>query len=389
MKFKKEILLLLISSSITIILSVLLGEIYVFFKNKSNWATKGAEHDRELGWVLTSNNSFKTNGRISTINSMGFRSPEIDLNQKHIVIVGDSVAFGSGIGDKETLSYQLAKNLKEFQVLNFSVPGYSVDQYYLTLKKHINKTNPALVVVVIFTGNDMQETRKDNLFGIGKPWFEILGNSIKVVNKSLPRYSCTNILSRSWTIRILRLENLAREICQNNEYDVMNAIKQMEKILLKIKKLVSSKNASLLFILSPTIYDYYQEGLNCSSEENLDDCLSMRKNMQNLLLTQVKNNRNKNAKVSLKIVDGIKVFRDMSWVLQNIFKNLNLPHLDMIKLNIKLRRNVINDYNGADPFHLSSIGNHHLAKLIQTSITINGEQIFIKQNLRESIINNQ
>ena len=61
----------------------------------------------------------------------------------------------------------------------------------------------------------------------------------------------------------------------------------------------------------------------------------------------------------------------------------------MIKLNIKLRRNVINDYNGADPFHLSSIGNHHLAKLIQTSITINGEQIFIKQNLRESIINNQ
>ena len=40
MKFKNEILLLLISSSIAIILSVLLGEIYVFLKNKSNWATK-------------------------------------------------------------------------------------------------------------------------------------------------------------------------------------------------------------------------------------------------------------------------------------------------------------------------------------------------------------
>ena len=32
MKFKNEILLLLISSSITIMLSVLLGEIYVFLK---------------------------------------------------------------------------------------------------------------------------------------------------------------------------------------------------------------------------------------------------------------------------------------------------------------------------------------------------------------------
>ena len=146
----------------------------------------------------------------------------------------------------------------------------------------------------------------------------------------------------------------------------------MEKILLKINKLVSSKNASLLFVLSPTIYDYYQEGLNCSSKENLDGCLTMRKNMQNLLLAQVKNTRNKNAKVSFKIADGIKVFRDMSWVLQNIFKNINLPHLDMISLNIKLRRNIIDDYNGADPFHLSSIGNRHLAELIQTSITVKG-----------------
>ena len=132
-----------------------------------------------------------------------------------------------------------------------------------------------------------------------------------------------------------------------------------------------------------------QEGLNCSSKENLDDCLSMRRNMQQLLLTQVKNIRNKNAKVSFKTVDGIKVFRDMSLVFQNIFKNLNLAYLDMINLNIKLRRDVIADYNGADPFHLSYIGNRHLAGLIQNSIKIEGEQISIKQNLRESIISNQ
>jgi lysophospholipase L1-like esterase len=389
MKFKKEILLLFISSSIAIIFSVLLGEIYVFFKNKSNWATKGAKHDKELGWVLTSNNSFKTNGKISTINSMGFRSPEIDLNQKHIVILGDSVAFGSGIGDKETLSSQLAKQLKEFQVLNFSVPGYSVDQYYLTLKKHINKTNPALVVVVIFTGNDIQETRKDNLFGIGKPWFKISGKNIKVVNKSLPRYSCTNFLSRSWAIRTLGLENLAGEICKNNEYGGSKAIMQMEKILLKINKLVSSKNASLLFILSPTIYDYYQEGLNCYSEKKTDDCLIMRKSMQKLLLAQVKKTREQHAKNSFKMVEGIKVFRDMSLVIQSIFKNLNLPHLDMITLNKKLRRNVVKDYNGEDPFHLSSVGNGHLAKLIQTSIIVNGKQVSIRQNLLKSIISNQ
>ena len=146
-------------------------------------------------------------------------------------------------------------------------------------------------MVVIFTGNDIQETRKDNLFGIGKPWFEIKGSSMKVINDSLPRYSCTNLLSRSWTIGVLGLKNLAGKICKNNKYDGMNSILQMEKILLKIDKLVSSKNASLLFILSPTIYDYYQEGFNnwnCSSAENPKDCSTARKNMQKLLLTNVK-----------------------------------------------------------------------------------------------------
>jgi len=111
--------------------------------------------------------------------------------------------------------------------------------------------------------------------------------------------------------------------------------------------------------------------------------------MQQLLLTQVKNTSNKNANVSFKIVDSIKVFRDMSLIIQNIFKNLNLAHLDMINLNIKLRRDVKDDYNGADPFHLSPTGNRHLAELIKTSIKVEGEQISIKQNLRKSIISNQ
>jgi hypothetical protein len=388
MKLKKTLNLIILTSIATIFLMATL-EIYVLFKNKFNWATTGGKHDSELGWVLAPNNSFKTNGRISTINSLGFRSPEIDSNQKHIIVVGDSVSFGAGLGDKETLSYQLGKQLKEFQVLNFSVPGYGVGQYYLTLKKHINKTNPALVVVVIFTGNDLQETRKDNLFGIGKPWIKIKDNSIKVVNKSSPRFSCTNLLSRSWTIRALRLENLTRKICKSNAYDIISAQLQMVKILLKINKLVSSKNASLLFILSPTIYDYYQEGLNCSGKENLTNCLSTRKNMQKLLLNQVKKTRMNHAKDSFKIVDGIKVFRDMSLLFKNIFNQVNLPHLDLLALNMKLGRDVITDYNGANPFHFSLTGTSHLAELIQTSIKVKGEQISIKQNFHESIISNQ
>ena len=381
MKFKKEILLLLISSIFAIIFTVVLGEFYVWIKNKSNWVTKGARHDKEFGWVLTPNNTFETHGQISTISSLGFRSPEIDSNRKHVIIVGDSVAFGLGLSDKETVSHYLAKQLKEFQVLNFSVPGYSVDQYYLTLKKHINKTNPALVVVVIFTGNDIQETRKDNIFGIGKPWFEVKGSIMKVINDSTSRYSCTNLLSRSWTVGILGLKSLVGEICKNKKYSGTNAMVQMEKILLKIDNLVSSKNASLLFILSPTIYDYYQEGLdnwNCSSAENSNACFTLRNNMQKILLTKVKEIHKNQRKESFRNVDGVKVFRDMSLGIKKIIQKLGLPHLDMVTLNTKLQRDVINDYNVPDPFHLSSTGNLHLTEAIRASIKINGEKISLE-----------
>ena len=126
---------------------------------------------------------------------------EIDLNQKHIVIVGDSVAFGSGIHDKETLSYQLAKELKEFQVLNFSVPGYSIDQYYLTLKKHINKTNPALIVVVIFTGKDLQLLMFDK-----RMWFNMANGARNCHPTFSSAYFCWNFLPKQ-----LIIEELIRE----------------------------------------------------------------------------------------------------------------------------------------------------------------------------------
>ena len=386
MKIKKEVALLLISSSFAIIFTVLLGELYVWFKNKPNWTTNGAKHDKEFGWVLTPNNTFETHGQISTINSLGFRSPEIDSNRKHVIIAGDSVAFGLGLSDKETLSHILAKQLKEFQVLDFSVPGYSVDQYYLTLKKHINKTNPVLVVVVIFTGNDIEETRKDNIFGIGKPWFKIKGSSMKVINDSTSRFSCTNLLSRSWTVGILGLKNLVGKICKNNEYHGTNAIIQMEKILLKIEKLASSKKAGLLFVLSPTIYDYYQEGLNCSSQESQDACLILRKNMQKMLLTKAKSIRKNNKNDLFRTIPGIKAFRTMSLSIKKTIQKLSLPHLDMLTLNTKLKRDIIKDYNGADPFHLSSAGNHHLTEVIRNSIKVNGEKISLDLNRLDRFI---
>lgn len=369
------------SSVIAIILSVAFGELYAFIKNKHNWVLPGAKHDSEFGWVLIPNNVFELNGRIRSTNSIGFRSPEIDSERKHVIVVGDSVAFGLGLNDDETPSYYLGKNLEGFQVLNFSVPGYSVDQYYLTLKKYIAKTNPALVVVVIFSGNDFEETRKDNLFGIGKPWIKSEGDRLQIISDTLPRFSCTNLVSRSWTLGVLRLSHWVEKICGSNEYDYMDSKLQMVSILKKINQLVSSRNSSLLFVLSPTIYDYYEEAKSfCPNFGNSDDCLVLRKTMKDLLRDQTKKAIDKNSKNLFRIAEGMDVFTQSLNVLRNIFRETNLPWIDLLSFNVKRRLDITKHYNGSDPFHFSSMGSRHIAEVILHAMKIDGGKILFERN---------
>ena len=160
----------------------------------------------------------------------------------------------------------------------------------------------------------------------------------------------------------------------------------MEKILLKIEKLASSKKAALLFVLSPTIYDYFLKGLNCSSQESQDACLILRKNMQEMLLTKAKNIRKNNKNDLFRTIQGIKKFRTMSLSIKKTIQKLSLPHLDMLTLNTKLKRDIIDDYNGADPFHLSSAGNHHLTEVIRNSIKVNGGKISLDHNRLDRLI---
>lgn len=66
------------------------------------------------------------------INSLGFRGPEISLRKspgsKRILGLGDSVAFGTGVQERETF-------LRRLEGVNLSVIGYSLHQEVVTLRK--------------------------------------------------------------------------------------------------------------------------------------------------------------------------------------------------------------------------------------------------------------
>ena len=97
-----------------------------------------------------------------SINSHGFRGREVDNDPIksgfRVVVVGDSIAFGQGIHEQETLAAQLERELRSSseraaEVVNLGVPTYNTCQEYTRFKEYALPLQPS-VAVVVYVDND-------------------------------------------------------------------------------------------------------------------------------------------------------------------------------------------------------------------------------------------
>lgn len=100
------------------------------------------------------------------INRFGFRGPVFDSvlasNEKKIMILGDSCAFGWGILDysdafANQLQQKLDKNGKELKLYNFGQPGYSSYQGMLLFDRWFAKVKPD-TLILYFGWNNLWES---------------------------------------------------------------------------------------------------------------------------------------------------------------------------------------------------------------------------------------
>lgn len=117
-------------------------------------------------------------------NSLGLRGKEIDKHNKNnnfrVLMVGDSMTFGWGVEDNETIPSYLEQIANEefntrninnkIEVINAGMAsGFSPDTYYLYLKNKGLDLKPNLVIVNFFIRNDIYDlfetnwVEKDNL----------------------------------------------------------------------------------------------------------------------------------------------------------------------------------------------------------------------------------
>ena len=103
----------------------------------------------------------------SKINSHGFRDRERALNKPpgvyRIAVLGDSGTEARQVDMDKTYTSLAEKELNrrhcfgegEVEVLNFGVPGYGTGQELLLLRDRVWKFSPDMIVLQVFTGNDI------------------------------------------------------------------------------------------------------------------------------------------------------------------------------------------------------------------------------------------
>jgi hypothetical protein len=105
-------------------------------------------------------------GHIET-NALGYRGPspasvEKPPGTRRVLVVGDSYVFGWGVPEADSIPGQLRARLASatspVEVVNAGYhAGYSPDAYYAYLRREGMRLAPDVVVLVVFTGNDISD----------------------------------------------------------------------------------------------------------------------------------------------------------------------------------------------------------------------------------------
>ena len=93
-----------------------------------------------------------------TINSLGFRGPELDDAKSTFAVIGDSIAFGYGVDDTETLPQRLRDAFVDYNVVNAGTPGYNLLQEALVYEHRVAALRPEALILV-FYWNDLNHDK--------------------------------------------------------------------------------------------------------------------------------------------------------------------------------------------------------------------------------------
>src|SRR5436190_13217548 len=124
--------------------------------------------DPLVSMALKGKFSYKFHDAVATTDARGLRThagPPPEPNAQRIVVLGDSVAFGFGVADDETIAHQLEKFLGAATaapatrpvVYTVACPGWSIQNECRFLADRLGEIKPD-VVLLITSANDLDDS---------------------------------------------------------------------------------------------------------------------------------------------------------------------------------------------------------------------------------------
>ena len=215
----------------TVVVLCLAAEVALRFTYHPENLGTVVQFDKDLGWSLKPNSQLRSvdsemdlDYRIK-VNSVGMRerefSPVKAPGTKRILIIGDSIAFGTGVDAGLRFSDFIDRALgDEAEVLNAGVCGWGTDQELIYYESKGRYLNPDVVVLEVTVANDILNNMLDHLFlgSAPKPRFVLAGDSLgldetKLIPPAPPvHHRIRNLLKRSRLLLFVkrRIDAVAR-----------------------------------------------------------------------------------------------------------------------------------------------------------------------------------
>ena len=154
---KKNFALLIV----TLILSLLVVELFfrIFYPiNMQSWY---AERISEKNFVVNKKNyihkierwNWKYYAKYTFGKYRNRTTQPMEDKKDKILILGDSFTFGLYLKDKDTYINKLQNKFNEYNLINSSVPGWSLEDYYLFTKNFCKIVNPKKIIVILNDGD--------------------------------------------------------------------------------------------------------------------------------------------------------------------------------------------------------------------------------------------
>ncbi|MFO0759298.1 MAG: SGNH/GDSL hydrolase family protein [Byssovorax sp.] len=189
---------------------------------------------------------------------VGERLEKLDPSRPQVLLLGDSILYGTRVEKEQTAAFLMSRAIHTHQVVNLSVSGYSVEQYWLYLRRVLPRTRPKLLMMGIFTGNDYQLTGRElTPWGHSKPLFHVEDGKLVRVNEA---EDCIDGLSQSLLFRPLwrdkeRALALSQVLCAPRELSAGELEMTLRALFREIEALGKSAGARVTFVLLPNRHE--------------------------------------------------------------------------------------------------------------------------------------